>query len=84
MNLLSRVIIIPVVAWVLGCAMFGQEINPTLMGIVIIALLRPLVEKLYERVRKEQGAKDLSKQLLLYKLLSKWMQTHPPHTKTTY
>ena len=53
MNLLSRVIIIPVVAWVLGCAIFGQEINPTLMGIVIIALLRPLVEKLYERVRKE-------------------------------
>jgi predicted PurR-regulated permease PerM len=53
MNLLSRVIIIAVVAWVLGCAIFGQEIIPTLMGIVIIALLRPLVEKLYERVRKE-------------------------------
>ena len=52
-NLLSRVIIIAVVAWVLSCAIFGQEINLTLMGIVIIALLRPLFEKVYVRVRKE-------------------------------
>ena len=46
-------IIIAVVAWVAGCAIFEQELIPTLMGIVIIALLRPLVEKLYEKARKE-------------------------------
>jgi hypothetical protein len=49
MNLLSRIIIIAVVAWVTGCAIFGLDLIPTLTGIVIIALIRPV----YERVRKE-------------------------------
>lgn len=53
MNLSTRMIVIAVVAWVAGCAIFDQEIIPTLIGIVIIALLRPFVEKLYEKVRKE-------------------------------
>ena len=49
MNLLSRIIIIAVVAWVTGCAIFGLDLIPTLTGIVVIALIRPI----YERVRKE-------------------------------
>jgi uncharacterized membrane protein len=49
MNLLSRIIIIAVVAWVTGCAIFGLDLIPTLTGIVVIALIRPV----YERVRKE-------------------------------
>jgi hypothetical protein len=53
MNLSTRMIIIAVVAWVAGCAILDQELIPTLIGIVIIALLKPLVEKLYDRVRKE-------------------------------
>ncbi len=49
MNLFSRIIIIAVVAWVTGCAIFGLDLIPTLTGVVIIALLRPF----YDRVRGE-------------------------------
>ena len=49
MNLFSQIIIIAVVAWVTGCAIFGLDLIPTLTGVVIIALLRPF----YDRVRGE-------------------------------
>jgi predicted PurR-regulated permease PerM len=53
MNLSTRLFIFGVVACVAWFSIFDQEIIPTLIGIVIIALLRPFVEKLYERVRKD-------------------------------
>ena len=52
MKLSTRIVIIAVVLWVGGCAMLGQDLIPTLLGVVIIALFRTVLEKFLDKERE--------------------------------
>ena len=52
MKLSTRIVIIAVVLWVGGCAILGQDPIPTLLGVVIIALLRTVLEKFVDKERE--------------------------------
>ena len=52
MKLSTRIVIIAVVLWVGGCAILGQDLIPTLLGVVIIALLRTVLEKFVDKERE--------------------------------
>ncbi len=48
----TRLIVIGVVLWVCCSAIMGLELMPTLTGVIILALLRSLVEKLIDRKKE--------------------------------
>ena len=52
MKLSTRIVIIAVVLWVGGCAIMGHDLIPTLLGVVIIALFRTVLEKFVDKERE--------------------------------
>ena len=52
MKLSTRIVIIVVVLWVGGCAILGQDLIPTLLGVVMIALLRTVLEKFVDKEKE--------------------------------
>ena len=52
MKLSTRIVIIAVVLWVGGCTFLGQDLIPTLLGVVIIALLRNVSEKFVDKEKE--------------------------------
>ena len=52
MKLSTRIVIGGVVFWVGGCAIFGQDLIPTLVGVIVIALLRPVLEKFIDKEKE--------------------------------
>ena len=52
MKVSTRIVIIAVVLWVSGCAIVEQDLIPTLLGVVIIALLRIVLEKFVDNERE--------------------------------
>tara|TARA_B100000686_G_scaffold31303_1_gene32293 strand:- start:454 stop:624 length:171 start_codon:yes stop_codon:yes gene_type:complete len=50
MKLSTRITIIAVVCWVAGAAIFALDLLSTLIGIIILSLLRPLLfEKVFDK-----------------------------------
>ena len=52
MRLSTRIVIIAVVLWVGGCAILGQDLISMLLGIVIIAILRIVLEKFFDKEKE--------------------------------
>jgi len=52
MKLSTRIVIIAVVLWVAGCAILAQDFIPTVLGVVIIALLRTVLEKFFDKEKE--------------------------------